>query len=132
MDKECLRLLLRGRQPLVTCPLHGTESMRIPRDWCPALDEGLLLVLSHFPATVRRPTAKLSAQRNDLVVSLASRVFIAHAAAGSKAEAFSRRLANICKPLLTLEGTANANLVEMGAEVTDKTQDLMELKSHGT
>ena len=115
MEKECLRLLLRGIQPVVVCPARGIEGMRIPRDWRPALEEGRLLILSPFPATVRRPTAKLSAQRNDLVASLASRVFIAHAAAGSKTEAFARRLADTGKPLLTLESPANANLAGMGA-----------------
>ena len=84
MEKECLRLLLRGSQPLVVCLARGIEHMRIPRDWRPAIDEGHLLVLSPFPATIRRPTARLSAQRNDMVVSLANRIFIAHAAAGSK------------------------------------------------
>ena len=115
MEKECLELLLRGRQPVVVCPARSIENMRIPSNWRPALDRGRLLILSPFPTTVRRPTAKLSAQRNDLVASLASRVFIAHAAAGSKTEAFARRLADSGKPLLTLEGAANGNLMGMGA-----------------
>ena len=49
------------------------------------------------------PTAERAARRNDLVASLASRVFTAHAAPGSKTEAFARRLAASGKPLLTLE-----------------------------
>ena len=117
MEKECLRLLLRGEQPVVVCPARGINNMRIPRDWRPALDDGRLLVLSPFPATVRRPTADLAAQRNELVASLASRVFIAHAAPGSKTEAFVRRLADAGKPLLTLDSPANANLMAMEAEV---------------
>ena len=59
MEKECLRLLLRGEQPVVVCPSRGINNMRIPRDWRPALDDGRLLVLSPFPATARRPTAEL-------------------------------------------------------------------------
>ena len=94
--------------------------MRIPRDWRPALDEGRLLVLSPFPGTVRRPTAELAAQRNDLVADLASRVFIAHAAAGSKTEAFARWLAGSGKPLLTLDSPANDNLVAMGARMFEQ------------
>jgi len=117
MEKECLRLLLRGAQPVVVCPARGIENMRVPRDWRPALDDGRLLVLSPFPATVRRPTADLAAQRNDLVAALASRVFIAHAARGSKTEAFARRLAAAGKPMLTLDSPANGNLVGMGASV---------------
>ncbi len=128
MEKECLRLLLRGRQPVVVCPARGIERMRIPRDWRPALDEGRLLVLSPFPATVRRPTAELAAQRNDLVSSLASRVFIAHAAAGSKTEGFVRKLAAAGKSLLTLDSRANANLVGMGAKVLNHSKQSTQMK----
>ena len=116
MERECLRLLLRGAQPVVICPARGIDNMRIPRDWRPALDGGRLLVMSPFPATFRRPTAKLAAQRNDLVADLAQRVFIAHAAPGSKTEAFACRLAESGKPLLTLDSPGNENLVEMGAK----------------
>ena len=118
MERECLRLLLRGRQPVVVCPARGIDNMRVPRDWRAAIDDGRLLVISPFPATVRRPTAGLSARRNDLVADLAARVFIAHAAPGSRTEAFARGLAESGKPLLTLDSPANANLVEMGARPT--------------
>ena len=117
MERECLRLLLRGSQPVIVCPARGIDNMRIPRGWRPALDEGRLLVLSRFPVTVRRPTAELAAQRNDLVAELAQRVFIAHAAPGSKTEAFARKLAESGKPLLTLDSPANANLVLIRARV---------------
>ena len=114
MERECLRLLLRGNQPVVVCPARSIDNMRTPRDWRPALDEGRLLVLSPFPVTARRPTAELAAQRNDLVADLAQRVFIAHASPGSKTEAFARKLAESGKPVLTLESPANANLAEIG------------------
>ena len=117
MERECLRLLLRGSQPVVVCPARGIDNMRIPRDWHTALDEDRLLVLSPFPSTRRRPTAELAAQRNDWVADLAGQVFIAHAAPGSKTEAFARKLAALGKPLLTLDSPANANMVEMGAMV---------------
>ena len=117
MEKECLRLLLRGSQPVVVCPARGIDNMRVPRDWRAALEEDRLLILSPFPSTRRRPTAELAAQRNDLVADLAHQVFIAHAASGSKTEAFARKLAASGKPLLTLDRLANGNLVEMGALV---------------
>ena len=116
MERECLRLLLRGEQPVVVCPARGIENMRILRDWRPALDDDRLLVVSPFPASARRPTAALAAQRNRLVAELAQRVFIAHAAPGSKTEALARKLAESGKPLMTLDSSANANLVSMGAE----------------
>ena len=115
MERECLRLLLRGSQPVVVCPARGIDNMRVPRDWRAALDENRLLILSPFPSTRRRPTAELSAQRNELVTDLADQVFIAHAAPGSKTEAFARKLAASGKPLLTLDSPTNGTLVEMGA-----------------
>ena len=123
MEKECLRLLLRGSQPVVVCPARGIDNMRVPRDWRPALDDGRLLVLSPFPVTVRRPTAGVAARRNDLVAGLAAQVFIAHAAPGGKTEAFARKLAASGKPLLTLDSPANRNLLAMGAKVFDPAQD---------
>ena len=126
MERECLRLLLRGTQPVVVCPARGIDNMRIPRDWRPALDDGRLLVLSPFPSTARRPTVELAAQRNDLVADLAQRVFIAHAAPGSKTEAFARKLIESGKPLLTLDSPANTSLVEMGAQEVGSA--LLELK----
>ena len=131
MERECLRLLLRGSQPVVVCPARGIEKMRIPRDWRTALDEDRLLVLSPFPATVRRPTADLAAQRNDLVAAISHRVFIAHAAPGSKTEAFARKLADSGKPLLTLESSANANLVGMGADISLQGFTTQHLKENG-
>ena len=131
LERECLRLLLRGAQPVVVCPARSIDNMRIPRNWRPALDGGRLLVLSPFPATARRPTVELAAQRNDLVADLAQRVFIANAAPGSKTEAFAHKLADTGKPLLTLDSLSNANLVEMGADVFDPARDLTELISHG-
>ena len=119
MEKECLHLLLRGSQPVVVCPARGIDSMRVPREWRAALGEDRLLVLSPLPSTRSRPTAELATQRNDLVAELAAQVFIAHAAPGSKTEAFARKLAALGKPLLTLDSPANANMVEMGAKVVD-------------
>ena len=62
-----LRLLLRGSQPVLVCLARGIDNIRIPRDWRPTLDDGRVLVLSPFPATARRPTAELAAQRNNFV-----------------------------------------------------------------
>ena len=116
MEKECLRLLLRGSQPVVVCPARGIQNMRIPREWRPALDAGRMLILSPFPPSQRRPTAKLAARRNELVADIATRVFIAHAAPDGATEALARRIAAVGKPILTIASPANANLLTMGAE----------------
>lgn len=116
MERECLRILLRGDQPIVICPSRGIENMRIPREWREPLDGGRLLILSPFPPTLRRPTAASAAQRNELVASLAKQVLIAHAASNSKTESFAHHLAESGKTLLTLGSPANADLAKLGAE----------------
>ena len=54
MNEECLRLLLRGIQPVILCPARSIENMRIPAHWRPALEEERLLALSPFPTHQRR------------------------------------------------------------------------------
>ena len=46
MEKEYLRLLLRGSQPVVICPAPCIENMRVPIEWRPAFYEERLLILS--------------------------------------------------------------------------------------
>lgn len=116
MEKECLRLLLRGDQPIVICPARGIDNMRIPRAWRPALDNGGLLIISPFPATIKRPTAALAARRNEFVANLAHSFLIIHAATGSNTETLAQQAATTGKPLFTLESPSNANLTAMGAK----------------
>lgn len=116
MEKECLRLLLRGRQPVVVCPARGIENMRIPSEWRTPLAEGSLLLLSPFSSSQRRPTADLVAIRNDFLAALAQRIFIAHAAAGGKTEAFARKVLDWGKPVFTFDSGANAGLIFLGVK----------------
>ena len=83
MERECLRLLLRGASSPSSCaqPAASTTCASL-RDWRPALDDGRLLVLSPFPTTYSAHDRwSLATQRSDLVAGLAERVLIAHAAA---------------------------------------------------
>lgn len=86
MERECLRLLLRGMQPLVICPARGIAAMRIPASYRPALADGRLLVASAFPPWARRATADLAGRRNEFVRSRAARIIIAYAAPGGSGQ----------------------------------------------
>src|SRR5580698_11441850 len=33
VERECLRILLRGSQPVIICPARSLEKMRLPADW---------------------------------------------------------------------------------------------------
>jgi predicted Rossmann fold nucleotide-binding protein DprA/Smf involved in DNA uptake len=115
MERECLRLLLRGKQAIVVCPARSIERLRPPEAWRAALAAGRLLVLSPFDPGQRRATTELARQRNRVVAALADQVFVAYAAPGSRTEAFAREVATSGKPLLTLEAPENAALVALGA-----------------
>jgi predicted Rossmann fold nucleotide-binding protein DprA/Smf involved in DNA uptake len=84
IEKECLHILLRGRQPIIICPARGIENMRIPGIWRPAVAEGRVLILSIFSASERRMTAKLSTQRNQMVAALADEICFMHISPGGR------------------------------------------------
>jgi len=106
IEKECLRLLLRGTQPIVICPARGIGRMRIPTDWRAPLSAGRLLILSPFDAGHPRITAETAAYRNRFAAALATRVLIPYAAPGSKTEAFAREVAGWGKALVGLDAEA--------------------------
>ena len=116
MEKECLDLLLRGTQPIIICPARSIDKMRIPKPWKTPLADGRLLVMSPFVEHRPRVTVELAGQRNRFVARLADEVFITHAAAGSKTEAFCEELLNQKKPVLTIDRPENAALLELGVQ----------------
>lgn len=114
MEKECLDLLLRGRQPVVLCPARNIEPIQLPAAWRIPIAEGRMLVLSPFGAPHRRPTADLAEQRNLFVSTLADTVVIAHAHSGSKIEQLYTRSMASDKQVYTLDLPENANLMHHG------------------
>jgi predicted Rossmann fold nucleotide-binding protein DprA/Smf involved in DNA uptake len=116
MDRECLRILLRGKQPIIICPARSIEKMRIPSEWRPAIEAGRMLVFSPFRAGARRMTGKLAEQRNRFVAALADAVLIIHAAPGSKTEQLTRILLAQRRPTFTIESSYNGNAIAIGAK----------------
>ncbi len=116
MEKECLRILLRGKQPLIICPARSVERLRAPPEWHKPLRQGRLLVLSPFAEKYRRVTTEVAVFRNEFVAALADRVFIAYAAPGGKTEQLARRIARWGKCVLTSVGGTSSRLVRLGAK----------------
>ena len=114
MERECLDLLLRGRQPVVLCPARNIEQMRLPAAWRTPIAEDRMLVLSPFGASHRRPTADLAEQRNLLVSTLADAAVIAHAHAGSKIDRLHAWIMASGKRLYTIDLPDNADLMRHG------------------
>jgi predicted Rossmann fold nucleotide-binding protein DprA/Smf involved in DNA uptake len=86
VEKEILEVLLRGESPIIICLARGLNWMRIPIKWKRKLNDGQLLLLSSFPAYIKRTTAETILKRNQLVVDLASELLIVHAEPEGKVE----------------------------------------------
>jgi predicted Rossmann fold nucleotide-binding protein DprA/Smf involved in DNA uptake len=92
IEKECLQILLRGRQPIIICAARSIENMRIHKVWRTEIDKKRLLLLSLFPAVERRMTATLAEQRNQMVAALADEVFFAHIAPKGRTTRLSKQI----------------------------------------
>jgi predicted Rossmann fold nucleotide-binding protein DprA/Smf involved in DNA uptake len=86
IEKACLKILLRGKQPIILCPARAIECMRIPTECRTAFEAGRLLFLSPFVRQPRRVTKESALLRNELVAALADEVFIAHLTPGGQTE----------------------------------------------
>ncbi|MDA8084263.1 MAG: DNA-processing protein DprA [Nitrospiraceae bacterium] len=91
VEKECLRILLRGSQPIIICPARSLPK-RIPPEWRKAMADGRLLILSGFCATEKRMTAELAMRRNEFVAALADENWFAHITPGGHAERLTYRI----------------------------------------
>ena len=92
VEKECLRILLRGQQPIIICPARALPK-RVPAEWKRPLADGRLLILSCFTAAHRRATTKLAARRNELVAALADGLWFAHITPGGQMERLAEEAA---------------------------------------
>ncbi len=89
VEKECLRILLRGKQPILICAARAIDKIRLPSEWRVALEGGRLLIISPFEKRPRRPTLESARQRNELVAALADEVLIVYATPGGQIEQIS-------------------------------------------
>ena len=116
IEKECLRVLLRGVQPILLCPARSIENMRLNPAWKDALAKERLLILSPFESRYNRQTAALANRRNDFVAALADKIYIAHAAEGSKTLKFAKKMIAQGKSVFTFETPTNEALFQLGAQ----------------
>ncbi|RJR34119.1 MAG: hypothetical protein C4576_26955 [Desulfobacteraceae bacterium] len=119
IEKDCLDLLLRGRQPVVICPARDIKKMRLGKDLKTSVEDGRVLILSPFEGMGRRPTAQASERRNQFVGILAAAAFVAYAEPGGKTEAFCKGFSIAGKPLYTFETSYNKSILDIGARPVD-------------
>jgi predicted Rossmann fold nucleotide-binding protein DprA/Smf involved in DNA uptake len=119
MERECLDLLLRGKQPVVVCPARGIEAIRVPPAWKTAVSGRRLLILSPFEPKRRRATSELAEERNRFVAQLAHSMFVPHAAAGGKIERLSFDLLRAGRRVFTIDCPPSRPLLDAGAVPVD-------------
>ena len=95
IEKECLRILLRGKQPIIVCPARAIETMRIPTECRAAFDAGRVLFLSPFSKQPKRVTQDSALRRNEVVAALADEAYLAHVTVGGQAEEIGAMLARL-------------------------------------
>lgn len=109
VEKECLRLLLRGKNPIIICPARSIHNMRLPSGWNQPLSEGRLLILSSFGKDQNRMTKDLARQRNEFVAALGDKIIIAYASPGGNLESLKQKILIWRKPFLENEIGSTSN-----------------------
>lgn len=89
VEKECLRILLAGKQRIIVCLARSIAGFRLPPQWQDALDAGRLLLVSRFEKS-RRADKGAARRRNELVAALADEALVIHAEPGSGTERLMR------------------------------------------
>lgn len=124
MERECLNILMRGKQPIIVCPARNIDGIRIPSAWKSPIDDCRLLILSPLEQKHRRITAALGEKRNEFVAAIADRIFVAYAMPGGKTEQFCQKVISWGKALLTFDCKENTHLIHMGAR-TIQLEDIL-------
>jgi len=102
VEKECLRILLRGKQPIFICLARAFGKIRLPSGWWRALESGRLLLLSTFEKRPARPDRNSTAYRNECVAALSDEALIIHAEPGGASERISEMIDRWCIPRVRL------------------------------
>ncbi len=84
IEKECLNILLRGKQPIIICPARAIKAMRIPTECRSAFDVGRALFLSPFTKEPKRVTRDSALRRNELVAALGDEAYIPYFSSGGQ------------------------------------------------
>lgn len=116
MEWECLRILLRGKQPVIWVPARSIVGMRLKPELRPAFEAGRLLILSPFEPKHKRITATLAEQRNRFVAAIATELFIPHAAPNSRTLALSKEQFERGKPIISVSDPANDSIASFSSQ----------------
>jgi predicted Rossmann fold nucleotide-binding protein DprA/Smf involved in DNA uptake len=114
IKQDCLKILLRGTQPIIHCPARSLQKIRLSTEQKQTIGENRLILVSPFSASYPRVTAELAGKRNEMIGAIAHTIFIAYAAPNSKTLCFAQRLIKVGKSVLTFDSSSNPVSQEQG------------------
>jgi predicted Rossmann fold nucleotide-binding protein DprA/Smf involved in DNA uptake len=112
VEQDCLKILLRGTQPIIHCPARSLHKIRLSQKQKQAIGENRLLLVSPFNTSYPRATAELAKKRNEMIGAIAHTIFIAYAAPNSKTLAFAQSLIEAGKSVVTFNHPNHSALYE--------------------
>ncbi len=116
MERECLNILLRGKQSVIICPARSIEGMRIKSEYKNPLEEGRLLFLSPFNEKQNRISSERADKRNQFVAAISDELFVPYAEPDSKTEALCKKWIEQGKTIKTFDSEYTKNLFSLGAK----------------
>ncbi len=128
MERDCLDILLRGKQPIILCPARRLTGLRLGNDARKAINENRLLVLSPFADDIRHTTAAQAVKRNNLVAALADALFVPYAAPEGKTWTTVHTALKRNQPVYTFDVEDNAALLAAGVKSIE--QHMEKILSH--
>lgn len=99
MEQDCLRILLRGNQPIILVLARTLHNLHLAPDLVPAFQANRLLLLSPFGLQHKRVTASLAVRRNRFAATIATKALIAYAAPNSRTAALAETIHATGKPV---------------------------------
>jgi hypothetical protein len=103
LERQCLDLLLRGRQQVIMVAARGMGALRLPANQRQALETGRLTILSPFGGAETRTTAALAMQRNRVVAALADHVVFGFVRPGGSLAALRAEVESWGTPVTVLQ-----------------------------
>ncbi|MGI0493169.1 DNA-processing protein DprA [Alkalinema pantanalense CENA528] len=127
IEQDCLKILLRGTQPIIHCPARSLHTLRLSPDQQQAIADHRLLLLSPFKANYARATAALAEKRNAMIGAIAHRILITYAAPNSKTLALAKTLMAAGKSVATFASSSNPLSQEQGMVTLDINNEKLDL-----
>lgn len=114
VEREVLRVLLRGPAPFLWFRARSLPMRRIDAVTRKALEEGRLLMLSASPPSMTRPDRKATWRRDLLMAAMADALLVGYASPGGQAERLVHQALAWNKPTYALDHPANERLYALG------------------